>query len=157
MLKNPTSTKGRTSWAKFTVISRQASPASILGVAADYYQRDLVNESRMARIKMETHSSSVWDALCNTTRNSNIKALFVSTLNTRVPPRNSIILGWSFLLVIQSVPLTWNPSSACSALWLTGGSSLTVAAASHRGAFHVKWDTYTWCELRARHISKWRR
>jgi hypothetical protein len=45
MLKIHTNTKGDSSWAKFTAISRQVSSASLLSVSAGYCQRDLADES----------------------------------------------------------------------------------------------------------------
>jgi hypothetical protein len=75
MLKNPESMKRDSSEAKFTVISRQVSPASLLGVSAGYCQRAVVDESGMIRTQLETHSRSE----------------MVTVLGTpcMIPPRNS--------------------------------------------------------------------
>jgi hypothetical protein len=44
MFKNPTGMKRDTLWAKFTAISHQFSPDSLLGVSAGYFQRALVDK-----------------------------------------------------------------------------------------------------------------
>jgi hypothetical protein len=44
MFKNPAGMKRDTLWAKFTAISHQVSPDSLLGVSAGYCQRALVDE-----------------------------------------------------------------------------------------------------------------
>jgi hypothetical protein len=49
MLKNSPEYERDTSSEKFTAISRQVPPASLLGVSAGYCQRALVDESGMFR------------------------------------------------------------------------------------------------------------
>jgi hypothetical protein len=61
-----------TSLEELTDISRQVSPASLLGVFAGICQRALVDESGKIRTQMGTHNRSengriAWDALCDTT------------------------------------------------------------------------------------------
>jgi len=72
MLKNPAEYERDILSAKFTVISRQVSPDSLLGVSAGICQRALVDESGMIRTQMGTHNRSengrsAWDALYDTT------------------------------------------------------------------------------------------
>jgi hypothetical protein len=57
---------------KFTAISRQVSPDSLLGVSAGIFQRALVDESKMNRTLMGMHNRSEngcseRDTLYNTT------------------------------------------------------------------------------------------
>jgi hypothetical protein len=59
LLKKPAGMRRDTSSAKFTAISRQVSPASLLGVSAGYYQRALVDESGRIRTQMGKHNRSV--------------------------------------------------------------------------------------------------
>jgi hypothetical protein len=68
MLKNLTSTKKHTSQVKFIAISRQFSPASLLGVSAGNCLRVLVDESGMIRTQMETHNRSLMLAVHGTPR-----------------------------------------------------------------------------------------
>jgi hypothetical protein len=58
-----------TSEAKFTVISRHVSPASLLVVSVGYFQRTLVDESGKIRTQMPKHNISevVAVALCDAT------------------------------------------------------------------------------------------
>jgi hypothetical protein len=52
MLKNPAQYESDTSWTKFTVISRQVSPVSALGVSAGYCQRAMLDELGVIRTQM---------------------------------------------------------------------------------------------------------
>jgi hypothetical protein len=52
MLKNSSENEGNNSSAKFTAISLQVLPASLLGVCAGYCKRALVDESGMIRTQM---------------------------------------------------------------------------------------------------------
>jgi hypothetical protein len=46
-VKEPYKYEKKASWVKFTATSRQVSPASILGVSADNFQKALVDESEL--------------------------------------------------------------------------------------------------------------
>jgi hypothetical protein len=66
MLKNPAR------YERFTAISRQGSPASLLCLSAGNSRRPLVDESGMIRTQMGdtkqiSNGRSAWDALCDTT------------------------------------------------------------------------------------------
>jgi hypothetical protein len=58
MLQIPTSMKSDPSYAKFTAISRQVSPASLLSVSVGHCQIALVNESGMIITQMGSHNRS---------------------------------------------------------------------------------------------------
>jgi hypothetical protein len=68
MLKNSAERESDLSSAKFTVISRQISPDSLLGFSTGICQRALVDELGMIRTEIGMHSRSqngrsVWDSL----------------------------------------------------------------------------------------------
>jgi hypothetical protein len=76
MLRNPAEYERDISSAKFPDISRQVSPDLLLGVPGGICQRVVVYGSGIIRTQMGTHSRSengcsVWDALYDTTPNSN--------------------------------------------------------------------------------------
>jgi hypothetical protein len=58
MLKNPTGTEVDTSPEKFTDISRQVYPTSLVVVSVGNCQTALVDESRMIRTQTGTHDIS---------------------------------------------------------------------------------------------------
>jgi hypothetical protein len=58
--------KRQTSWAKFTIISRQVSPALLPDVSAGYCQKALVDKSGMIRAQMRTHNRPVMVAVYGT-------------------------------------------------------------------------------------------
>jgi hypothetical protein len=66
MLKIPAEYDSDTSSAKFTDISHQISPASLLDVWAGYCQTALVSESGMIRTQMRKHERSVMTAVYGT-------------------------------------------------------------------------------------------
>jgi hypothetical protein len=72
MLKNLVEYYRDISTAKFTVISYQASPDSLLAVSSGVFRRALVDESGMIVTQVGTHNRSendrsAWNALYNTT------------------------------------------------------------------------------------------
>jgi hypothetical protein len=58
MLKNSAEYERDTSSAKFTAISSQVSPDSVLGVLAGTCQKALVDETEIIRTQMGTHNRS---------------------------------------------------------------------------------------------------
>jgi hypothetical protein len=71
MLKYPAEHERDISSAKFTAISRQVSPDSLLGVCACIFQKALVDASGMIRTQRETHNRSgngrsAWGAVYDT-------------------------------------------------------------------------------------------
>jgi hypothetical protein len=74
MFKIPAEYNRDTSLKNLTDISRQVSPALLLDISADIFQRALADEPGMIRTQMGTHDRSenccgAWDALYDTTRN----------------------------------------------------------------------------------------
>jgi hypothetical protein len=70
-IKDPAEYESDISYAKFTAISLQVPPDSLLGVSAGVCQIDLVDESGVIRIQMGTHSRSengrsAWDTFYDT-------------------------------------------------------------------------------------------
>jgi hypothetical protein len=58
MMKNSAEYERDTSSAKFTSISSQGSPDSVLGIFAGTYQKALVDETEIIRTQMGTHNRS---------------------------------------------------------------------------------------------------